>query len=280
MEKLKIKAPAKINLGLNIIEKRNDGYHNIETVFYPIRLYDELEIIKSERFYFKCSNSNLRIDKNNSIIKAKKILEKETGINFNCRITLKKNIPIGAGLGGGSSDAASILKALDKLYELKITISKLEQLAADIGSDVPFFIKANPCFAAKKGEEMKKINLSLPFPILIVNPGIHISTKWAYQNINPKKPDRSLLSIFNKCQNDFELLRKLVKNDFEKIVFNKFPVVKEIKKQLYKEGAMFALMTGSGSTVFGVFPDLITAKKAERKFKKNYFTFIHLDEKY
>lgn len=275
---MKVKAPAKINLGLHVINNRKDGYHNIETVFYPISLYDELEINKGEKFNFICSNSNIELDKNNSILKAKIALEEEIGVKLECTIHLKKYIPIGAGLGGGSSDAAAVLKALNESYNLNISVSSLELLAGKIGSDVPFFIKAVPCFATKKGEEMEELNLTLPFPILIVNPDIHISTKWAYENIKPLNPETNLQIIFNSFNNDFERLREYVKNDFEKIVFNKFPSIKEIKEQLYKEGALFALMTGSGSTVFGIFPDLITAKKAKRKFNKNYFTFIHTVE--
>ncbi len=275
MEKLIIKAPAKINLGLNIIEKRKDGYHNIETVFYPIRLYDELEIFKSDAFNFKCSNLFMKSDRSNSIIKAKNLLEDETGKKLNCIIYLKKNIPIGAGLGGGSSDAAATLKALKRLYDLKISTKKLTLLAEKIGSDVPFFIKAIPCYASKKGEKIKEMKITLPHPILIVNPGIHISTKWAYENIRPEKPETNLLSIFNSLDINFKIIKNSVRNDFEEIVFNKFPAIGKIKEQLYNYGAMFSLMTGSGSTVYGIFPDLKSAKNAGEKFNKNYFTFIH-----
>lgn len=275
MEKLEIRTPAKINLGLNIIGKRTDGYHNIETIFYPIGLFDKLTFYKSGSFSFRCKNFLLEADKNNSVIKAVEILKEETGEKINCLIELEKNIPVGAGMGGGSSDGAVALLTLNKFFDLRITIKRLEELALKIGSDVPFFINPNPCLASSRGELMTGLNFTIPFPILIVNPGIHVSTKWAYENIKPTKPRQSLLEIFNSQINDFSKLKNFVKNDFEEIIFKKFPAIEEIKKSLYECGALFALMTGSGSTVFGIFKDLVSARKAQNIFSKKYFTFIH-----
>ncbi len=274
MKIIKIKTPAKINLGLNIIGKRPDGFHNIETFFYPIKLYDYLTISLSSSFKFKSNIKSLNSDSNNSIIKAKKILEYFTGEKLNFQVELEKNIPIGAGMGGGSSDGAATLLALNKLFELNITKQKLSELALKIGSDVPYFIDPKPCFAISRGEVIQKLKFNIPFPILIVNPGIHISTKWAYENISSHKPRYHLFNLPLTLPNKFVELRQLVTNDFEEVVFKKYSEIQKIKDSLYNSGAIFALMTGSGSTVFGIFKNIELAQKAEAKFNKRYFTFI------
>lgn len=275
MEKLEIKTPAKINIGLNVIEKRPDGYHNIETIFYPINLFDKLTLYKSDSLKFNCKNNLIREDESNSIIHAIKLLEEESNGKINCLIELEKNIPIGAGMGGGSSDGAAALKAVNELFNLGVSDNRLADLALKIGSDVPFFLKAKSCFAQSRGELMRDLRLKIPLPILVVNPGIHISTRWAYENINPVKPKKSLFEKFNNPINDFKYLKDLVNNDFEDVVFKKFPEIKEIKETLYSNGALFALMTGSGSTVFAIFDGLNNALKAKEKFSGKCFTFIH-----
>jgi 4-diphosphocytidyl-2-C-methyl-D-erythritol kinase len=273
MEYLEIKAPAKINFGLNIISKRDDGYHNIETIFYPlIDLYDVITFTKSDKFSFTSDNKKLE-NSTNLIIKAKDILESEAKNNFNVEIELIKKIPVGAGLGGGSSDAAAALLSLNEMFNLKYETETLKKFSLQLGSDVPFFINPKPSFAEGRGEKINLINFEINQPILIVNPGIHISTKEAYRNITPKKPSFNLSNLFKIDFSNNELL-KYITNDFEDNVFKTHPKVKEIKDRLYLNGAKFALMSGSGSTVFGIFENIEAAKKAKDTFPTEYFTFI------
>lgn len=274
MKKLEINAPAKINIGLNILSKRNDGFHNIETVFYPINLFDVLIFTQSDHFSFTCSNPEVTSSGNNSVLKAIELLEKYSGKKINVEVNLKKNIPIGAGMGGGSSDAAGTLLAMNEFFSLGLNEQKLMELALEIGSDVPFFIKPFASFAESRGEKLTLIKLNITFPILIVNPGIHVSTKWAYENIKPERNEISLKEILDKDEIDFTSINNSVVNDFEDVVFQKHPEIKEVKDLLYKSGALFSLMTGSGSTVFGIFKDMKIIRKVIKKLPSNYFTFI------
>lgn len=195
MNQLKVKSPAKINIGLNIIRKRDDGYHDLETIFYPLNIHDEITFARSDKFSFRSNDENLSQEKTNLIIKAKEELEKYSGTKINVEIILSKNIPIGAGLGGGSSNAAATLLAINKMYELNIEAEKLSYIALQLGSDVPYFLNPVPAFAESRGEIILPINLKIEKPILIVNPDIHISTKWEFNLIKPKLPEISLKSL-------------------------------------------------------------------------------------
>ncbi len=274
---IEINSPSKINIGLNIIEKRSDGYHNIETIFYPVKLFDVIKFYKEDFDSFKCNNIKLMKEKNNLIFKAKEILELKFNKKFNLKIELNKNIPIGAGMGGGSSDAASALHSINILYNLNLSKKELNDIAIKLGSDVPFFLDPRPSYASGRGELISLIDFSINSNLLIVNPGIHISTKWAYDNIIPKKPHVKLSEII-KEKIDFEEYKDIFKNDFESVVFKKFPEIESIKNDMYNIGAEFSLMTGSGSTVFGLFKDIGNAKKAAIKFQKKYFTFLQLKD--
>lgn len=276
MEKLKIKAPAKINLGLNVISKRQDGYHNIETIFYPLELSDLLTIRKSDSFKFTSNHSEITSTHDNLIIKAKEKLEEIIDQEIKVHIKLEKNIPVGGGLGGGSSDAASTLIGLNKFLELNLDYERLFSLALELGSDVPFFLNPKPCFAESRGEKIKYLDISIPYPVLIVNPGIHISTKWAYQNIIPQKSLFNLRNLTREHFNAPDRLSKLLKNDFEEIVLGKYPEIKKLKEWLYKEGASFVLMSGTGSSLFAVFPDNAVALKAKKTFEVNYFSYLNI----
>ncbi len=278
MEKLEIKTPCKINLGLKVIKKRADGYHDIETVFYPINLYDKLNIESSNSLTFNSNNSQIKSEDNNSVLTAVKKLEELTGRNLNVKIFLEKNIPIGAGLGGGSSDGAAVLKGLNKFFNLGLTEEELKRLALEIGSDTPFFIDPKTCFAESRGEVLKPIDFKIEYPILIVNPGIHVSTKWAYESLSLQTGMENHLDYKCLLSKDWREIRNQITNDFEVPVFKKHPEIKSIKQKLYESGALFSLMTGSGSTVFGIFSDISLAKKAGLEFTKSYFTFIHSNE--
>lgn len=272
METIKIKAPAKINVGLNIVSKRSDGYHNLETVFYQIKnLFDELIFEKAQKLELKIENGSPELLEENIIVKAVKLLEKKSGLTITPIITLLKNIPIGAGLGGGSSDAAATLIAVNKLYNLNFSIEELKPLALELGSDVPLFLYDYPTLGKSRGEILTKIPLQIKHPIVLINPGIHISTKDAFSKIIPKS---NPFNYSNISSLDIKDWNGNVINDFEISVFEIYPEVKSIKETLLKNGALFALMSGSGSTVYGIFESVDIAKVAIASFPKSYFTFI------
>ncbi|HBG40397.1 4-(cytidine 5'-diphospho)-2-C-methyl-D-erythritol kinase [Limibacterium fermenti] len=251
---------AKINLGLRIVSKRADGYHNLETVFYPIGLKDALEIIPSgsnEKYRFFLSGTPLDAHKDeNLVIKALKRISGEKEIPP-LDIHLLKKIPTGAGLGGGSSDAAFMLKLLNETFSLNYSEAELIRLAATLGADCPFFIQNKPAFATGIGDCLEAVELNLDsFFIVLVKPDIAVSTKEAYALITPRQPRSSLKEIIGRPVSEW---RETMKNDFEEPVFKKHPEIADIKKQLYSLGASYASMSGSGSAVFGLFdkkPDL------------------------
>ncbi len=276
IKSIEIKAPAKINIGLNIVEKRNDGFHNLETIFYPITdMFDRIFIKHSESFEFICDNESISDPADNLIVKAKNLLEETTGKTINATIKLKKVIPMGAGLGGGSSDAAAVLISLNDMFRLNLKYDKLLELALSLGSDVPFFLRAKPSIGKSRGEILKMIPLDIESPILLVNPGIHISTKEAFGNITPKKSPTDYEALdYGENGVKVTMFSEFFKNDFEEYVFSVYPEIKEIKETMLNCGADFSLMSGTGSTVYGIFPDLESAQKAYNNMNEDYFRFI------
>ncbi|WP_126973805.1 4-(cytidine 5'-diphospho)-2-C-methyl-D-erythritol kinase [Gynurincola endophyticus] len=244
---------AKINLGLHIVEKRADGFHNLETIFFPIQWNDALETIETNGQTTFCSYG-LPIDstpEQNLCFKAWNILHQQFQIP-SVDIHLLKNIPMGAGLGGGSSDAAFTLRLLNNQFRLQLTDEQLIDFAARIGSDCAFFIKNTPCLAKGRGDVLTAIELSLNgYQILVVHPGIHISTPWAFQQIKPQPAGFDLALLPTYAVDEW---RKVLFNQFEEPVFNAHPVTKMIKDQLYEQGALYAALSGSGSACFGIFP--------------------------
>lgn len=250
---------AKINLGLNIVEKRPDGYHNLETVFYPINLQDALEVTTlEEQGEYTLVTSGTPIEgepENNLVVKAYKLLKEDfpelSGIN----IHMYKHIPTGAGLGGGSSDAAFMIKLLNEKFKLNISIEKMEEYAAKLGADCAFFIQNKPVFASGIGNIFESIELSLKgYYLVLVKPDIFVSTKDAFALIKPQKPSKSLKEIIRM---PVETWRAMMKNDFEESVFQKYPEIAAIKDKLYDMGAIYASMSGSGSSVFGIFREQV-----------------------
>ena len=245
---------AKINLGLNIISKRPDGYHNLETVFYPVtEIQDALEIVpaQDEKGIFR--QSGIAIDGNpsdNLVMKAYRLLAEKYPLP-ELDVYLYKNIPFGAGLGGGSADAAFMLNLLNNYAQLNIPASELEELAAQIGADCAFFVQSKPVFATGIGNVFEPVNLSLDaYQISIVKPEVHVSTKDAYANIVPQQPKISLKEII---QLPVEEWKHTMVNDFEESVFSKYPQIQTVKEDMYQQGALYASMSGSGSAVFGIF---------------------------
>ena len=246
---------AKINLGLNIVEKRPDGYHNLETVFYPVPIEDALEVnIWNESTQkFRLHQAGLEIAgeaENNLVVKAYKLLDER----FNLPpvdIHLFKHIPSGAGLGGGSSDAAYMLKLLNEKFNLKLSDENLEEYAARLGADCAFFIRNAPTYAEGIGNIFSPISLSLKgYQIVLVKPDIFVSTRDAFAQIKPHRQEIPLKEVIKQ---PIEEWKERMVNDFEESVFPQFPAIKEIKEKLYQEGAIYAAMTGSGSSVFGLF---------------------------
>lgn len=261
----------KINLGLNIISKRDDGYHNLETIFYPLPFYDVLEIItsdKKENDFFLTGIEIKDETKTNLCLKAYNLLKADfPGLPF-IKIYLQKNIPVGAGLGGGSADGAFMLTLLNEKFNLDLSEEKLLQYALQLGSDCPFFIINKPCFAQQRGEVLEKIAVDLSgYKILLVNPQIHINTAQAFTQIKPSVPDLSIKEIIQKPVLEW---KQFLKNDFELPFFEAYPSIKKIKEDLYANGAIYAAMSGSGSTVFGIFNKTGDIKKLV--FPENYFT--------
>lgn len=275
MQKIEFLAPAKINIGLNVIRKRNDGFHDILTVFHPLLLSDVIQFEKADKFDFKSDNQNVPNDNSNLIHRAVGLIEKTAGNKLPVKIKLIKNIPIGAGLGGGSSDAALTLKALNILFDLNFSANDLLKLALKLGSDVPYFLNPVSAIAESRGEIIKPLIYSISHPILVINPGIHISTKWAFSLVEPNSESDVLKKFLTSNKFDIEDLKNFVTNDFEKIVFEQFPQVAEIKLKLYSLGAEFALMSGTGSSVYGIFSNLQKARLANEVFRKNYFTYLN-----
>ncbi|MDP3147656.1 MAG: 4-(cytidine 5'-diphospho)-2-C-methyl-D-erythritol kinase [Ignavibacteria bacterium] len=274
MKRIVIKSPAKINFGLNIVSIRDDGFHNIETIFYPIELHDVITFEKAEKFSFTCNNNLIKNDENNLVIKAVRMIEQLVKKEIAVSIALEKNIPLGAGLGGGSSNAAHTLLSINELFELQIKNEIVNDFALQLGSDVPFFLHPVPSYATSRGEILSPIEFEIDKPILLVNPGIHISTKWAYQNITPKMPEFQLSKLRSNIDSDIASLNGKVVNDFENIAFAAHPQLAEIKKIMFDFKAEFVLMSGSGSTMFGIFPESNSAQKANQYFSKTYFTYL------
>ena len=241
---------AKINLGLNVFEKRIDGYHEISSIFYPVKqLFDILEVIPSD--VFSNSTSGLIIPgKENICERAFKLLELDFGISP-VKIYLHKQIPIGAGLGGGSADGAFTLIALNKLFDLKLSKEELEKYALQLGADTPFFIENKPKYVTGIGDKMIPVNLDLStFEIKFIFSNLHISTVEAYSGIKPKLSTTNLLTLINQ---PLDRWKGEVRNDFEKTIFSKYPELEIIKKKLYTDGAIYASMSGTGSALYGIF---------------------------
>jgi len=253
---LKIDSPAKVNLCLEILNRDKSGFHEIKTIFYQVDLYDELIFFDNDNFELNCNNPQVPTDQNNLIYKAYRLLKDTFKINKSIRVELTKNIPLEAGLGGGSSNAAATLKALNQLWELNITNNQLRELGAHIGMDVPFFIEGGIALGTHFGELITPINSKLKLNLLLIKPKFSINTCQAYSNLNFTfpKPERNI----NNCRKalesgDLDLLIKSMHNDFEESLLPKYPKIQEIKDQLIDRGAKRTLLSGSGSCVFGVF---------------------------
>jgi 4-diphosphocytidyl-2-C-methyl-D-erythritol kinase len=265
----------KINLGLHIIRKREDGYHDLETVFYPVGLKDALEIVKSGVSSLEAgvqfSSSGLQVSgdaDDNLCVKAYHLLKKDFAELLSVQIHLHKAIPMGAGLGGGSADGAFALKLLNQLGGLGLSAKQMVEYALQLGSDCPFFILNKPCLATGRGEKMEEIELDLSgYTFLIVNPGIHVSTAKAFMEIIPDQPHQPIQDIIRQPIHEW---KGLLVNDFESPVGKQYPEILQIRESLYAAGAVYASMTGSGSAVYGLFEK---GKPIPLTFPSTYLTY-------
>lgn len=258
---------AKINLGLKVLRKRSDGYHDLSTIMYPIPLVDVLEILPSSSLEFHQTGLEIKGDTNdNLIVKAYEMMKEQFQLS-GAYIHLRKEIPMGAGLGGGSSDGAYSLVGFNKLFSLGMDNDSLESMASHLGSDCPFFIKSIPQFAQGRGEVLTEVDLDLGgYYLVLVNPGIHIGTKEAYAGVVPKEEGKDPKTVIEQ---PIETWKNELVNDFEASIFELYPELNVIKDEMYRHGAIYSSMSGSGSTMFGLFKD-----KPTIKFNTKYSTWI------
>ena len=258
---------AKINIGLNIVNRRDDGYHNLETIFYPINIKDALEIVKAEKFSFESSGLDIpgRME-DNLCIKGYHLLKKDFDIPP-VKIHLHKHIPIGAGLGGGSADGAFFIKLVNQTFDLGMSDAKMIDYARYLGADCAFFIQNKPIFAFERGDEFEPMRLDLSnYKIVLVMPPVQISTSEAFRGVTPKPVKDSLMELIEKPVTEW---KNFIKNDFEQSIFKNHVMVRWVKAALYEAGALYASMSGSGAAVFGIFettPDLSELEKTNQVF--------------
>ncbi|MGA1846732.1 4-(cytidine 5'-diphospho)-2-C-methyl-D-erythritol kinase [Deferribacter abyssi] len=270
-----IKCYAKVNLFLYVTGKRDDGYHNLFTLFSRINLFDTLCVEPAEEFEIVCNNSSIPVDKKNLIYKVNEKLSKIRGFDGRVRVYLYKNIPVEAGLGGGSSNAAGFLKLINKIYNFGLRLDEMKSILKDISADAPFFLQEKPLIARGIGDEFVKSLDLFPIYLLLVKPPFGISTKNVYNSRNLTLTSEPLITNIHSLL-DFETLISYMHNDLENAVLYKFSELKLIKRQMLNFGAVKSLMSGSGSTIFGVFPSLHKLERAYNYFRnlnKNYFVY-------
>jgi 4-diphosphocytidyl-2-C-methyl-D-erythritol kinase len=302
---IKLKAYAKLNIRLEVLGKRSGGYHDLWSIFHLVSLHDELEFepLENGRIILSCNNEHLPVNEKNLAVKAARLLQgyikgavipredlalQTEGCTDHpsirharcttqddrlqgAKITLTKNIPVGAGLGGGSSDAAAALLGMSKLWGLGLSDSELHQLALELGSDVPYFLKGGTALVTGRGENIKPLDWGQTYHFVIVYPGFGVSTAWAYKNLKiplTKGPGFSKMFDYDLSLGpEPEQMAKSLGNDLEKVVIPSHPQIDQIKQKLVQSGALGALMSGSGSSVFGIFPDPVSARQASSELK-------------
>jgi len=271
---LSFRAYAKINLGLQVLEKRPDGYHDIATIFHRVELSDEITLTQSDEIVVESSSVDAPSDQRNICYKAVDLLRQRIEIDKGANISIQKNIPVGAGLGGGSSDAASVLLHLPAFWGMNVSPGVLKSVAQELGSDVSYFMQPGSALGRSRGEELEYFELDVPFSILLCNPLIHVSTAWAYQHVRPRSKPVNLKEIVLEGMKERTKLLEL-ENDIEEGVFAEYPEIKTVKEMLIDGGAIFSLMSGSGSTVYGLFDEPSKMEGAASMLKgKGYRTHV------
>ncbi|MBL7159542.1 4-(cytidine 5'-diphospho)-2-C-methyl-D-erythritol kinase [Candidatus Microgenomates bacterium] len=278
MRKIILKAPAKINLGLSILKKLPSHYHEVKTIYTQVSLFDELKIeeIDGNKIEIDCNDQNIPTDKNNLAYQVVELVKNQTKIKKGLKIFIEKNIPVGSGLGGGSSDAAQTLIGLNKLWDLGLSLERLTGLARKIGMDVAYQLQGGVKLEIQGGKETGQFTKlkALPKETLIVLcfPNLFITSPWAYQRVEYGKINKNSLANLIKAINnqDFLEINQNLHNDFELWTLKKFPLIRKIKEQMLRYGALGSLMSGKGSTVFGIFNNLEKAKLAKQVLKKDF----------
>jgi 4-diphosphocytidyl-2-C-methyl-D-erythritol kinase len=276
---VKIRAPAKINLTLRVVGKRADGYHLLDTIMVPVSLYDEIEIHQMRRsasrrlgvpslIAIRCNHPQVPLGQDNIAYRAAELLMRKAKICRPIAIRIRKQIPVGAGLGGGSSDAAAVLKGLNRLWRLRLSVRQLEQLALQLGADVPFFIRAKPAHARGIGEKLRLLSKLRRRWLVLVYPGFPVATAWVYRNLPSKLTRVSVNTSIATPLESLDKLDKLLINDLEQVTVRRYPEISRAKSMLSLAGAAGVLMSGSGSSVFCVFESKRLAKQAFRRMRK------------
>ena len=266
---------SKVNIGLKVLNQRDDGYHNIYTIFQELNFGDSIYIEKRDQGCKIISNVDwISTGKSNICFKAYNEIKKKFPKVKGLYLKIEKKIPIGSGLGGGSANAAAVLKGINKIYKLKLTTSKLEKIARKIGADVPFFIKGKTQLGEGVGEKLTQLHNTIIGTYLLVIPKFSVSTEWAYSIIKNKLNDQDKKVNFSSFFNGDYSSLQIFENDFERIVIPAYPEIGAIKIKLLKFGARFVSLSGSGSTVYGIFDDEASAKEAELLFNSSHQTFI------
>ncbi len=278
MKSLTLKAYAKINVGLRITGQRDDGYHSIKTLYQTVNIYDEVKLnLKDEQgVTFNWQGEKVPDGGDNICSKAAnsffEFIGEEKGVN----IELEKTLPVGSGLGGGSSDAACVIRGLNELIDTKLSLKNMEDIASELGADIPFFIRGGCQYAEGIGDELSPGELSEEWVLLLVVPDIHIDTSWAYEGIHPLSLTRNIndVNLASFPHNGDAKNRKMFRNDFEPLVFSKYPEIGEIKKSLLKSEAEFASLSGSGSAVYGLYETTEKAEKAMKLVSREYKSWV------
>jgi 4-diphosphocytidyl-2-C-methyl-D-erythritol kinase len=270
---VKIRAPAKINLSLRVVGKRADGYHELDTIMVPVSLYDEIEIHRIRRtvagqsefsalIAIRCNHPEVPLGADNLAYRAAELLMRKAKLRQPIAIQIKKQIPVGAGLGGGSTDAAAVLVGLNRMWKLGLSVRQLERLALQLGADVPFFIRAKPARARGIGEKLRVLAQLPSRWLVLVYPGFPVATAWVYRNLPSKLTKVSVNTSITTPLENLDTLDKLLVNDLEQVTMRRYPEIGRVKSMLSRAGAAGVLMSGSGSSVFGVFKSKQSAEHA------------------
>lgn len=262
---------AKINLGLYILKKRVDGYHDIATVFQQIDLCDYLYFERTgSQILLTCTDPTIPTNENNLVFRAARLFQTKMEINEGIKVHIEKRIPSGGGLGGGSSNAAAVFLACEKLFDIKLSKNKLHEMALEIGSDVSFFLKGGTALGLGRGEKLEPVDLPMNYHVLLINPDLHISTAWAYSRVIIGLTNGEKIGKFRALlqKPHLDMWQNALNNELESVVFQKYPELQKIKDQLYARGAFYASLSGSGATIYGLFHERKHAEKAQSFFRR------------
>jgi 4-diphosphocytidyl-2-C-methyl-D-erythritol kinase len=276
MQRIEIDAHAKINLSLDVINKRFDGYHNVKMIMQTVELCDKVLINRIDKgIQLKVIKAWLPENARNIAYKAAGMMIEKYKIKSGVSINIEKNIPVSAGLAGGSADAAAVLKGMNELFDLSATPAELIEIAVSLGADVPYCLRGGTAIAEGIGEKLTEIKQLRPLDILIVKPNINVSTRWVYENLNIeeiiKRPDTEMLAA-NIENDEIEVFAKNTVNVLETVTVGKYPVIRDIKDLMIENGAVGSIMSGSGPSVFGIFDDNEKAIIAQNAILRNEIT--------